>query len=111
MPSRTAWSKISWPPAVRHLERVPLGTTYPGIVERTRQIANHDPLLGQCALAVDGTGLGAPVVDMLRTAHLGCEISAVTITNGDREHRAGQSSSVPKYDLIAGLQLLLERGD
>jgi hypothetical protein len=96
---------------VRYLERVALGTPYPGVVARVRRIVEDDELLGQCALAVDGTGVGAPVVDMLRAARLDCEISAVTITGGDREHRAGQISYVPKRDLIAGVQVLLERGE
>ena len=51
---------------VRHLERVPLGTPYPGVVERVREIVWNGQLVRNCALAVDGTGVGAPVVDMLR---------------------------------------------
>ena len=94
---------------VRHLERMPLGTTYPNIVERIRRIANHHPLAGRCALAVDGTGLGAPVVDMLRAARIGCEIAAVTITGGEKESKSGNTWNVPRTDLIAGLQLLLEQ--
>src|ERR1700733_11177591 len=85
---------------VRHLERVPLGTPYPGVVERVRAIVRHPELVGKCALAVDGTGVGAPVVDMLRAARLGCDISAVTITGGEREHH----DNVPKRDLMAGVQ-------
>ena len=76
---------------VRHLERVPLGTPYPGVVERVREITRHGELAGRCALAVDGTGVGAPVVDMLRAARLGCEISAVTITGGERQHQNGSA--------------------
>ena len=96
---------------VRHLERMPLGTHYPAIVERARAIVNHFPLAGRCALVVDATGVGEPVVDMLRAARIGCEITAVTITGGEREHRSGPSTSVPKRDLIAGLQVLLEQGE
>lgn len=58
-------------------------------------------------MVVDGTGVGAPVVDMLRAAGLGCEITAVSITGGDRESRRG----VPKRDLIARVQLALEKGE
>jgi hypothetical protein len=73
---------------VRHLERAVLGTPYPRIVARVGAIVNHKELRGRCALAVDGTGVGAPVVDMLRGAGLGCELSAVTITGGERAHQA-----------------------
>jgi hypothetical protein len=97
---------------VRHLERVPLGTPYPRVVERVREITRHRELAGGCELAVDGTGVGAPVVDMLRAARLGCNISAVTITGGEREQRKGSGwVSVPKRDLVAGVQVLLERGE
>jgi hypothetical protein len=96
---------------VRHLERVPLGTSYTAVVERMRQVVQHPQLRGQCTLIVDGTGVGAPVVDALRAARLGCEICAVTITGGEHEHGRNGEWSVPKRDLIAGLQVLLERGE
>jgi hypothetical protein len=100
---------------VRHVERVPLGTPYPMVVARVREIVRSRELAGQCSLAVDGTGVGAPVVEMLRAAQLGCEMSAVTITGGERQHRyasgGGSTWSVPKQDLIAGVQVLLERGE
>jgi hypothetical protein len=96
---------------VRHLERVTLGTPYPGVVERVRGITWNRQLAGNCALAVDGTGVGAPVVDMLRGARLGCDIAAVTITGGERQHQKGSVWSVPKRDLLAVVQLMLERGE
>ncbi len=98
--------------AVRHLERVPLGTPYPGVVERVREIVRQPELAGQCALAVDATGVGAPVVDMLRAARLGCEMAAVTITGGEQAASdRGTAWSVPKRDLMAGVQVLLEQGE
>jgi hypothetical protein len=52
---------------------------------------------------------------MLRAARIGCEISAVTITGGDRAHSitggGGEAWSVPKQDLIAEVQVLLERDE
>ena len=94
---------------VRHLERFRLGTLYPSVVERVREITQHRDLAGNCALAVDGTGVGAPVVDMLRAARLGCDIAAVTITGGDRQRQARTVWSVPKRDLIAAVQVLRNR--
>jgi hypothetical protein len=78
---------------------------YPKIVEGVRRLVLQQRLRGNCALVVDSTGVGAPVVDMLRRAGLGCEIAAVTITGGERETR----KCVPKQDLIAGLQTLVEQ--
>ena len=98
---------------VRHIERVALGTPYPMVVAYLREMVGRAEVRGRCALVVDGTGLGAPVVDMLRGAGLGCEITAVTITGGERERRSGggQYVTVPKRDLIAGLQVALENED
>jgi hypothetical protein len=60
--------------------------------------------------------VGAPVVDMLWEAQTGCPITEVTITSGDKEtQRAGggygrEAWGVPKRDLMAGVQVALERG-
>ena len=96
---------------VRHAERVPLGTPYPSVVQRIREVTESDELPGRCTIAVDATGVGAPVVDSLRAARLDCEIAAVRITSGEREQQHGNSWNVPKRDLIAGVQVLLERGE
>src|ERR1700726_1418229 len=69
---------------VRFLERVALGTPYPNVVERVREVVRAKPLLGRCTLVVDATGVGAPVVDLLERAQLGCGIEAVILTGGER---------------------------
>jgi len=99
----TAFEKL----LVRYVERMPLGMPYPKIVERVRMIVLCEQLRGCCALAVDATGVGAPVVDMLRAARLGCEVAAFAITGGERGAGDG---SVPKRDLMAEVMLLLENG-
>jgi phage FluMu gp28-like protein len=97
---------------VRYVERVALGTPYPLVVAHLREMVSRPELQRQCALVVDGTGLGGPVVEMLRSAGLPCEITAVTITGGGRETRGGNLSvSVPKRDLIAGVQVALDNGE
>ena len=92
-----------------HLERIGLGTAYPDIVNRTREIL-RTPQLSGCTLVVDATGVGAPVVDLLRAARLDCRVLPVTITGGvgESSHRSGYS--VPKRDLVTGLQVLFESG-
>jgi hypothetical protein len=96
---------------LRYLERIPLGTSYPGVVERVRQVVNSPQMVGRRHLAVDATGVGRPVVDLLKRAGLGCEISAVTITGGDMERRVDGYYRTPKRDLIVGLQVMLQTGE
>ena len=45
--------------AVRHVERLPLGTPYPQVVERVRTIVRSNSMPGGCSLTVDATGVGA----------------------------------------------------
>jgi len=91
---------------VRHLERVPLGTPYTGVIARIVAIVRA---LGNCAIVIDSTGVGEPVVEVLRRSGLGCEITAVTITAGERESLTGRRGSVPKQDLMSRLQLAIEK--
>ncbi len=49
---------------VRHLERLPLGTSYPEVVEQVRTLLDTPPLKDNTELAIDATGVGAAVVDL-----------------------------------------------
>ena len=98
---------------LRHLERVPLGTPYTEVVDRVVVVTRSADLAGRCHLIADATGVGRPVMDMLRRlrrAELGCtRLWPVLITGGDVETYANGHYRVPKRDLIVGLQLLLQR--
>jgi hypothetical protein len=95
---------------LRHLERVPLGTPYTEVVDRVVVVTRSADLEGQCQLIADATGVGRPVMDMLRRAGLGSRrLWPVLITGGDMETYANGHYRVPKRDLIVGLQLLLQR--
>ncbi len=59
-------------------------------------------------LAVDATGVGRPVVDMLAAANLPAELVPITITGGTRVTRDGDGYGVPKRDLVAALRLPLD---
>lgn len=95
---------------LRFLERVPLGTPYPEVVRRVVEVATSRGLVGHCRLAVDGTGVGRPVVDLLRAARPGCTVSPVLVTGGDSETESDGYHRVPKRDLIVALQVLLQNG-
>jgi hypothetical protein len=93
----------------RHLERLPLGLDYPTIVEHVRCLVSSPELSRRTTLVVDATGVGRPVVDLLRRAQLPCRLMPVTITAGDRETQDSGTWRVPKRDLITGLLVLLQR--
>lgn len=92
---------------VRHIDRLPIGTPYP---EQVRQIAGLVQRIkqqgGSCTLVVDQTGVGRPVIDMLRSAKL--TLTAVTITGGDAVSKDRQDYRVPKRDLVSTAQVLLQ---
>ncbi len=90
----------------RYLERVQLGTPYPAIVERVQTLLSTPALRGHTRLVVDATGVGRPVIDLLRAANLAPV--PVMITGGDTESQEGGYWRVPKRDLISRLQVLLQ---
>ena len=93
---------------VRHLERF-RDVLYPDVAERVSRLMDVPPLRDNAALAIDATGVGAAVVDMLRRSRL--TFDAVTITGGDTETQRGYDSyRVPKRDLVGNLQVLLQSG-
>ena len=93
---------------LRHLERLPLGTPYPAVVERVVTLMAAPQLNGKCVLVIDATGVGRAVVDMFKRAHL--RPIAVTITAGNKVTRDGMEYGVPKRDLIGVLEVAMQTG-
>lgn len=97
------------PLSLRHLERFPLGTPYPKIVERVRSMLATPPLFDRrVAFVVDATGVGAGVVDQFVQA--GLSPIPIWITGGDKVNRNALDGSyrVPKRDLVAAVQVLMQ---
>jgi len=93
--------------AVRHLERLPIGTPYPEQVAKVKEVYGRlEKEARRLSLVVDQTGVGPPVVDMLKRAKL--SPYAVTITAGDTVTREGREYRVPKRDLVSTAQVLLQ---
>ncbi len=92
----------------QYLERLPIGTPYPAQVARIKALS--DRLRADTdtvpTLVVDQTGVGRPVVDMLRAADL--SPVAITITGGDAVSRDRQEFRTPKRDLVSVVQVLLQ---
>src|SRR5512139_3182887 len=80
----TPWTVPQTRYLLRYLERVALGTPYPRVAGRIEAITHAGELRGRCSVVVDATGVGQPVVDLLRSARLEGELIPVTITGGDQ---------------------------
>jgi len=90
-----------------HLDTMPPGASYPvqaDRIARTARVLAEE--WGRPSLYVDATGVGRPVVDVLRQA---CEfpIVAVTITGGGESTTKGRAISVGKADLVGTLEVAL----
>ena len=92
--------------AVRHLERVPLGTPYPETAQRIGTVLHALP--SRADLVIDATGVGRAVVDILRAD--GLMPIAVTFTAGKVARGGPDGCRVPKRDLVRVLAGALEDG-
>ena len=102
---------------VRHLERPALGTSYVEVVERVVKLLQS---LGdeELVLAVDMTGVGRPVADMLKTRlnewleqdrDVYLNTAWITITGGDSVTKVeGGGIRVPKRDLASAPLVLMQ---
>ena len=93
--------------AVRHLERFPLGTSYPAICDRIVELFAKPPV-ARATLVVDQTGVGRAVVDMIGRAGPKATIRPITITSGLEIVPDGAGWHVPKKELVTILQVLLQ---
>ena len=97
-PARHPVSTMPRDLVVRMAQRIPLGMAYAEIVEVMRHVtamnaAGRAPWEGATRLVVDATGLGRPVVELLRRARLECEVVAVR-SRGATGSITGQASAV-----------------
>jgi hypothetical protein len=103
-PSRTPRGQIIRKYDVLNLTRFPLGTKYTTIVTR---IANQLHRFPGVRLIVDATGVGVPVVDMLRDLMI--DVVAVTITGGRSWSNPEPGVyHVAKIELVAATRVALE---
>src|SRR6516162_6773473 len=59
---------------VEYLARLRAWATYAAVVETVRELTRRPELQGRCTVAVDATGVGMPVVEMLRAADVSATI-------------------------------------
>jgi hypothetical protein len=93
---------------VRWVERVPLGTHYTSVVERIAVVAEAAQGWGHTTIVLDSTGVGRPIVDMLKR-RTSISLHAVTFTSGEHEVQpAYNTHRVPKVDLVTSLETVLQ---
>ncbi len=102
--------------AVRWLERLQLGTSYPVVTERVARVVGDLARTfpeAQLRLVVDQTGVGLPVVEMVREALRGsrCSVTGAVLTGSERmEGSVGRREiRLGKTHLVSRLQVLLEQ--
>jgi hypothetical protein len=87
-----------------HVQRWPLGTTYPALVDNVREVLTVAP--GEKMLAVDGNAIGEAVMDMLILSDLPCPVRAIKTTGGHRVSVLPDGIHVPKVDVMDCLKTL-----
>jgi len=93
---------------VVHLERLPLGMSYPEQVLYVAGLISREPLKSPDVL-VDYTGVGRPVYDLFKAARVP-GIVGISITAGKDPKKTNTGWSVPKNILVSGVQALLHTG-
>jgi hypothetical protein len=94
---------------VRHLARLPLGLSYPAVVQEVALLLARPPLAGNCELIIDETGVGRAVADIFDTA--GMNPTRVTITAGIEQSHVNGGWHVSKQVLISTLDARLHTGE
>lgn len=104
-------SVAKWTYQVRHMERYELGTPYPAMIEAAKKTLEREPLKG-CRLAIDFTGVGRPVMDIINLIGLPVRKQPILITGGHTVSKDKDTGAfhVPKKELVSTLQILMQSG-
>jgi hypothetical protein len=98
----------------RHLHRWQLRTPYPEIVAGTVRWMNSEAVnksaRERATLAVDKTGVGAPVTDLFKREKMHARLVPIVITGGDQVTKDGETVRVPKRNLVSGVSVALQTG-
>lgn len=96
---------------IRHLERLPLGTRYQDVAGRLAFVIRQVDLQAGSTprIFIDATGVGQPVIDLLREANFACRnLVPVYFTHGDQRRENRDDIKLGKAFLVSRLQVLLE---
>jgi hypothetical protein len=95
--------------AVRHLQRLPLGLSYPAQVQEVAHLLARPPLVGNVELVIDETGVGRAVADIFNTA--GLDPLRITITAGTEQSFTNGGWHVSKQALVSALDARLHTAE
>jgi hypothetical protein len=90
-----------------YLHRWPLGTRYPEIVAEVVELVSMEPIFYP-QLVVDGTGVGAAIVDLFCQANMKAQLSSVLITAGHHEAYENGTWRVSKVQLVSKMQAVFQ---
>ncbi|MBI4904782.1 MAG: hypothetical protein HY820_14170 [Acidobacteria bacterium] len=111
---KTGFNRVYWTDdlakryTIRHLERMPLQTSYTDIVRRVASLTRHPSISHNCRIVVDATGVGKPVVDIFRDARLEVHIYPVLLTPGHSTTYNNGMYHVPRRELLSKLEIGLQ---
>lgn len=92
---------------LRFLEKMELGSGYPAVVSRVKTIMLNPKIArDKIILLVDATGVGVPVIQMMKEE--GLKPIGITITGGKTENMNDLGYTVPKGELVSALQVLFQ---
>ncbi len=95
-----------------HLQRWQLRTPYPAIVADVVKMVNGlKPFQSpdyKPVLAIDATGVGAPVVDLFKRETINAELKPIQIVGGANVSEEFGTTRVPKRDLVSVVQVALQ---
>ncbi|MBI3684322.1 MAG: hypothetical protein HY235_28445 [Acidobacteria bacterium] len=94
--------------SIRYLERLPLNTLYPDIVSHVCRLTRHPSLGKRKTLIVDATGVGQPVVDLLRQAEPAANLIPVVLTGGGHPSIDGSTHRIPRHELLTHLEIAFQ---
>lgn len=90
------------------LKDYPLGTKYNTVVQDCKKLMRNPELTRRSVLIVDATGVGKPVIEMMRLNRLAP--IGITFTGGKSVNQHPLGYTVPKRDLVTTVQVLFQTG-
>lgn len=89
------------------LERMELGTPYTQIVAHLKSIIMDEELRGRVTVVADATGVGLPVIQMMRESAIS-PLIAISVHGGNSINEKQGGYSVPKRDLVSSLLVVVQ---